>query len=102
MSKVKGAPLRSACPRRASSTLARWKPSIGTTTPSAKTSVSRAASVDLPAPGGPAIPTIIRRPALRRAVMVSTSVENTLTSDIGLRYPGLADLYRERIVVQEY
>ena len=60
-SKVSGAPLRSRSPRRTSSTSARWNPSSGTTTPS-YAAATAAASVDLPAPGAPLIPSRNRRP----------------------------------------
>src|SRR5947207_11375000 len=65
-SKVSGAPLRLARPSRCSSALARWNPSIGTATAAPRPyavrsdSASVAASVDLPAAGGPVMPTRIR------------------------------------------
>ena len=60
-SKVSGAPFRSRSPRRTSSTSARWKPSIGTTTAPARAATA-AASVDFPAPGAPVIPSRNRPP----------------------------------------
>src|SRR5947207_1299775 len=65
-SNVSGAPLRLASPSRCSSELARWNPSIGTATaapgpyPARSASASVAARVDLPAAGGPVMPTRIR------------------------------------------
>src|SRR5687767_750818 len=64
--------------------------------------MSRAASVDFPAPGGPAMPTMRRLPGSWRWRMASTTFENTNTPDIGLGYPRIADFTHKRILREKH
>ena len=75
-------PMRSRRPSRTSSSCARWKPSIGTSTARPSSARQRlAATVDLPAPGGPQIPR--SRPPVHRPPACAPAPSARRTSAAG-------------------
>src|SRR3954468_5225234 len=86
------APLRSRRPSRSSSTSARWKPPMGTQATGSpcvrSVSARSAASVDLPAPGDPVMPSSTRPWAPANALILATRRSWSAASTSGSRDAG--------------
>src|SRR3954454_9800378 len=76
--------MRSRRPSRTSSACARWKPSMGTRAAAAPTAATTVcARGDLPPPGGPATPRIVRRSPSARSRARATSASTSVTATRG-------------------